>query len=91
MVVGGPANVPGGDPTLRRYLDLDPGATVPLMVLYEATETLVANRGGLFDFDDSANLRRFVDDVVFLDGAYWSNPRYAHRFLRRRASRLFAG
>lgn len=78
----GQASVPGGDPTLRRYLDLDPGATVPLMVLYEATETLAANREGFFDFDDPANVRRFVEDVAYLDRIYWSNPRYAHRFLR---------
>jgi hypothetical protein len=74
--------VPGGDPTLRRYLDLDPGATVPLLLLYEATEILAADRDGFFDFDDPANARRFADDVAWLDGAYWSNPRYAHRFLR---------
>ncbi|HUL76936.1 MAG TPA: hypothetical protein VL691_06700 [Vicinamibacteria bacterium] len=78
----GQASVPGGDPTLRRYLDLDPGATVPLIVLYEATEILIADRGGLFDFDDPVNARRFVDDVAYLDRTYWSNPRYAHRFLR---------
>jgi len=78
----GQASVPGGDPTLRRYLDLDPGATVPLMVLYESTGTLAADRGGLVDFDDPANRRRFVDDVAFLDRAYWSNPRHAHRFHR---------
>ena len=78
----GQASVPGGDPTLRRYLDLDPGATVPLMVLYESTGTLAADRGGLVDFDNPANRRRFVDDVAFLDRAYWSNPRHAHRFHR---------
>jgi len=78
----GQASVPGGDPTLRRYLDLDPGATVPLMVLYEATETLAADREGFFDFNDPANVRRFVEDVAYLDRTYWSNPRYAHRFLR---------
>jgi hypothetical protein len=78
----GPADVPGGDPTLRRYLDLDAGATVPLLVLYEATEILRPRRDGLYDFDDDFNLRRFVEDVAFLDRAYWSNPRYAGRFLR---------
>ena len=74
--------MPGGDPTLRRYLDLDPGATVPLLLLYEATEILAADRDGFVDFDDPANAQRFADDVAWLDGAYWSNPRYAHRFLR---------
>jgi len=78
----GQAAVPGGDPTLRRYLDLDPGATVPLILLYEATEILRARTDGLYDFDDAANSRRFVEDVAFLDRAYWSNPRYAARFLR---------
>jgi hypothetical protein len=78
----GQASVPGGDPTLRSYLDLDPQATVPLLVLYEATEILAADRGGFFNFNDPANTRRFVDDVAYLDRAYWSNPRYAHRFLR---------
>ena len=69
-------------PDPRRYLDLDPGATVPLVVLYEATEILRARPDGLFDFDDAFNYRRFVEDVAFLDRAYWSNPRYAGRFLR---------
>jgi len=78
----GQASVPGGDPTLRLYLDLDPGATVPLIVLYEATEILAVDRNGFFNFDDPANARRFVDDVAYLDRAYWSNPRYASRFLR---------
>jgi hypothetical protein len=78
----GPENVPGGDPTLRRYLDLDPHATVPLLILHETTEILTARRDGLFDFDDPSNFRRFVDDVAYLDGTYWSNPRYAGRFLR---------
>ncbi len=95
----GRAGVAGGDATLRRYLDLDPGATVPLLVLHESTGILEARRDGFFDFDDPANFRRFVDDVAWLDRAYWSNPRYAHRFLRvdRRpvlfawVSRNFAG
>jgi hypothetical protein len=78
----GPENVPGGDPTLRRYLDLDPGATVPLLILHETTEILTARRDGLFDFDDPLNFRRFVDDVAYLDRTYWSNPRYAGRFFR---------
>ena len=78
----GRAGVAGGDATLRRYLDLDPGATVPLLILHESTGILNAGRDGLFDFDDPANSRRFVDDVAWLDRAYWSNPRYAHRFLR---------
>jgi hypothetical protein len=78
----GQASVPGGDPTLRRYLDLDPGATVPLIVLYEATEILAPDRDGFFNFNDPANFRRFVEDVAYLDRAYWSNPHYAHRFLR---------
>ena len=78
----GQADVPGGDPTLRRYLDLDPGANVPLLLLYEATEILTPRRDGLYDFDDDRNSRRFVEDVAFLDRTYWSNPRYAGRFLR---------
>jgi hypothetical protein len=78
----GRAAVPGGDPTLRRYLDLDPGATVPLIVLYEATEILRARPDGLYDFDDAFNSRQFAEDVAFLDRTYWSNPRYAGRFLR---------
>ena len=78
----GRAGVVGGDDTLRRYLDLDPGATVPLLVLHETTGILAAGRDGLFDFDDPANFRRFVDDVAWLDRAYWSSSRYAHRFLR---------
>jgi hypothetical protein len=78
----GREGVAGGDATLRRYLDLDPGATVPLLILHESTGILSANRSGFFDFDDPANSRRFVDDVAYLDQAYWSNPRYAHRFLR---------
>jgi hypothetical protein len=78
----GQQDVPGGDPTLRRYLDLDPGAAVPLLILHETTEILSARRDGLFDFDDPRNFRRFVDDVAYLDTAYWSNPRYAGRFLR---------
>ena len=78
----GPAAVQGGDATLKRYLDLDPGAAVPLLLLYEATGSLAADREGFYDFDDPANARRFVDDVAYLDRAYWSNPRYAHRFLR---------
>jgi hypothetical protein len=78
----GRAGVAGGDVTLRRYLDADPGAAVPLVVLHESTGLLDAGRDGLFDFDDPANFRRFVDDVAYLDRAYWSNPRYAHRFLR---------
>jgi hypothetical protein len=78
----GREGVAGGDATLRRYLDLDPGATVPLLILHESTGSLGAGRDGLFDFDDPANFRRFVDDVAWLDRAYWSNPRYAHRFLR---------
>jgi hypothetical protein len=78
----GPSAVPGGDPTLRRYLELDPGSTVPLLVLYESAEALVADRDGFVDFDSTANAQRFVEDVAYLDRAYWSNPRYAHRFLR---------
>ena len=78
----GREGVAGGDATLRRYLDLDPGATVPLLILHESTGILNAGRDGLFDFDDPANFRRFVDDVAWLDRAYWSNSRYAHRFLR---------
>ena len=78
----GQEDVPGGDPTLRRYLDLDPDAAVPLLILHETTEILTARRDGLFDFDDPSNFRRFVDDVAYLDSAYWSNPRYAGRFLR---------
>jgi hypothetical protein len=78
----GRAGVVGGDDTLRRYLDLDPGATVQLLVLHEATGILAAGRDGLFDFDDPANFRRFVDDVAWLDRTYWSSSRYAHRFLR---------
>jgi hypothetical protein len=78
----GRESVAGGDATLRRYLDLDPGATVPLLILHESTGILNAGRDGLFDFDDPANSRRFVDDVAWLDRNYWSNPRYAHRFLR---------
>ncbi len=78
----GQEDVPGGDPILRRYLDLDPGATVPLLILHETTEALIARRDGLFDFDNPANFRRFVDDVAYLDRAYWSNPRYAGRFFR---------
>jgi hypothetical protein len=78
----GASAVPGGDPTLRGYLDLDPGSTVPLLVLYESAETLAQDRDGFVDFGDAANSRRFVEDVAYLDRAYWSNPRYAHRFLR---------
>ncbi len=74
--------VAGGDATLRRYLDLDPGATVPLLILHEATGILNVGRDGRFDFDDPANFRRFADDMAYLDRVYWSNPRYAHRFLR---------
>jgi hypothetical protein len=78
----GQGSVPGGDPTLRRYLDLDPDSTVPLLVLYEATANLVSDRRGFFNFNDPTNAGRFVDDVAYLDRAYWSNPRYAERFLR---------
>jgi hypothetical protein len=74
--------VAGGDATLRHYLDVDPGATVPLLLLHESTGILEARRDGFFDFDDPVNFRRFVDDVVYLDRTYWSNPLYAHRFLR---------
>jgi len=85
----GPAAVPGGDPTLRRYLDLDPESTVPLVVLYESTEALAPGRDGFVDFDEAATARRFVEDVAYLDRAYWSNPRYAHRFLRVDGRPLF--
>jgi len=78
----GEAAVPGGDPTLRRYLDLDSESTVPLLVLYESAEALAQDREGFVDFGDAANSRRFVEDVAYLDRAFWSNPRYAHRFLR---------
>jgi hypothetical protein len=78
----GRAGVLGGDATLRRYLDADPGATVPLLVLHESTGILEVRRDGFYDFDDPGNFRRFVDDVAWLDRAYWSNPRYAHRFFR---------
>ncbi|HEX9185672.1 MAG TPA: hypothetical protein VGB87_01285 [Vicinamibacteria bacterium] len=78
----GQGDGPGGDATLGRYLDLDPGATVPLLLLYEATATLAPRRDGFFDFDDPANARRFADDVAYLDRAWWTSPRYAHRFLR---------
>jgi hypothetical protein len=78
----GQEGVLGGDPTLRRYLDLDPEITVPLVVLYEATGILTPDRDGFYDFDDPRNFRQFVDDVGYLDRTYWSSPRYAHRFLR---------
>ncbi|HSD65477.1 MAG TPA: hypothetical protein VLF95_02185 [Vicinamibacteria bacterium] len=78
----GREGVAGGDATLRRYLDLDPEATVPLLILHESTGILSAGRDGLFDFGDAANFRRFVDDVAYLDRVYWSSSRYAHRFLR---------
>jgi hypothetical protein len=72
----------GGDAMLRLYLEGDPDATVPLLILYEATGLLAADASGFFSFDDRGNARRFVDDVAYLDEAYWRNPRYAHRFLR---------
>jgi hypothetical protein len=78
----GRAGVRGGDATLRRYLDADPLATVPLLVLHESYGILEADRDGFFDFDDPANFRRFVDDVAWLDRTYWSNPLYTRRFLR---------
>jgi hypothetical protein len=37
---------------------------------------------GFYDFDNPVNFQRFVDDIAFLDRTYWSNPLYAHRFLR---------
>jgi hypothetical protein len=74
--------VAGNDATLRHYLDVDPEATVPLLILHESTGILEAHANGFFDFDNPVNFRRFVDDVAFLDRTYWSNPRYARRFLR---------
>lgn len=78
----GRSPIAGGDATLRHYLDVDPGATVPLVVLHESTGILNTRSDGLFDFDDPANFRRFVDDVAYLDRTYWSSPPYAGRFLR---------
>jgi hypothetical protein len=72
----------GGDGVLRSYLDSDPDSPVQLMILYEAKALLSADRDGFFDFDDPSNFRQFVDDVAYLDRAYWSHPRYAHRFYR---------
>jgi hypothetical protein len=74
--------IPGGDWLLKRYLEDDPGAEVPLVLLYEATGILAADRGGFFGFDDPRNAEQFVDDVAYLDREYWRNPRHAHRFLR---------
>ena len=78
----GRTGVAGNDATLRHYLDADPGATVPLLILHESTGILEAHADGFFDFDDPVNFQRFVDDVAFLDRTYWSSPRYARRFLR---------
>jgi hypothetical protein len=78
----GRAGYLGGDGTLRRYLEADPGAAVPLLLLHESYGILEVGRDGFFDFDDPANFRRFVDDVAWLDRTYWSNPSHAHRFLR---------
>jgi hypothetical protein len=73
---------PGGDRTLRSYLDGDPASPVQLILLYEATGLLASSREGFFDFSDAANHRQFVDDMAYLDRTYWSNPRYARRFFR---------
>jgi len=78
----GQSGAPGGDGTLRRYLDEDPGSPVQLLLLYEATGTLAVNREGFYNFDDPANYRRLVEDLAFLERTYWSSPRYAHRFFR---------
>ncbi len=78
----GRTDLAGNDATLRHYLDVDPGATVPLLILHESTGILEAHANGFFDFDKPVNFQRFVDDVAFLDRTYWSNPRYARRFLR---------
>jgi len=72
----------GGDAMLQRYLEGDPDSTVPLLVLYEATGILEADASGRFSFDRPENARRFVDDVAYLDHAYWRNPRHSRRFLR---------
>jgi len=72
----------GGDSMLVRYLEGDPEATVPLVLLYEATGILDADPRGFYSFDDPVNAGRFVDDIAYLDRTYWRNPRYAHRFLR---------
>lgn len=72
----------GGDGTLRQYLDGDPGSPVQLVILYEATGLLTADRDGFFSFDDPDNYRRFVDDMAYLGRTYFDNPRYAHRFFR---------
>jgi len=73
---------PGGDWVLQRYLDSDPDSPVQLMILYEATGLLSADRAGSFNFDHGSNFRQFVEDVAYLDRTYWSDPRYAHRFYR---------
>ena len=78
----GQSSEPGGDATLRRYLDQDPGSQVPLLLLYEATGLLTVNRDGFYNFDDPANYLRLVEDLAFLERTYWSSPRYAHRFFR---------
>jgi hypothetical protein len=78
----GRTGVAGNDATLRHYLDVDPGAAVPLLILHESTGILEQRANGFFDFDNPVNFQRFVDDVAFLDRTYWSNPAYAHRFLR---------
>jgi hypothetical protein len=72
----------GGDAMLQRYLEGDPDSTVPLLLLYEATGILEADASGRFSFDRPGNARRFVDDIAYLDQAYWRNPRHSHRFLR---------
>jgi hypothetical protein len=74
----------GGDAMLRTYLDGDPESPVQLMILYEATGLLSADRDGFFSFDDPGNYRGFVEDMAYLDRSYFSNPRYAHRFYRVR-------
>jgi len=78
----GRSGVAGGDATLRHYLDVDPGATVPLLLLHESTGILEVRPDGFYDFDDPVNFRRFVDDVAWLDRTYWSDRRYADRFFR---------
>lgn len=72
----------GGDGVLQRYLDEDPASAVQLMILYEGGGILSADRDGFFSFDTARNSRLFVEDMAHLERAYFSNPRYAHRFFR---------
>ncbi len=72
----------GGDSVLRHYLDSGPDSPIQVMILYEATGLLTADRDGFFNFDDPGNYKQFVSDMAYLDGAYFGNPRYAHRFFR---------